>query len=152
LHKGDAAMIKNKKGMAAIIDAFIFITIIGLIGAGMFAYSSMHEKDALAKTMHDTFFGIELKTNDLFDDTDSQRNRMCDLIAAYLATGSGTAKEYAEGVLNEIIPPIYGYSFTFEYEGSSMSIGNGGNRMSSQYSADIAIVGGKVMHTVLTIY
>lgn len=146
-------MIPDRKGMAAVIDAFIFITIIGLIAAGMFAYGNAHEeKEPIAKTVHDTFFAVELRTNDVFDDTDTQCVRMCDLMAAYLVTGEGGVKEYAESVLRSIIPPIYEFTFVFEYGGHVLTIGTEGDTISSRYSADISIVSGKTMRTTLTLY
>ena len=146
-------MIAGKKGMASVIDAFMFITVIALIAAGMFAYSSLTaEEGAEAKALHDTFFSIELRTNDLFEETDTQSVRMCDLVAAHMASGKGDVKEYVESVLGSIIPPIYGYEFKFEYEGHVLTIGDGGNVLRSHYSSDIVILGGKVMHTSLSLY
>jgi len=146
-------MIRNKKAMAAVMDAFIFITIIGLIGAGMFAYNGLQDqKEPVAKGVHDAFFGIELKTNDLFDETDTQHVRMCDLLAAYMVSGEGDVLEYAEAVLRSIVPPVYGYEFVFEYDGRTLIIGDGGYRLTSKYSTDMKIIGGKVMHTTLSLY
>ena len=145
-------MRSGKKGMAAVIDAFIFITIIGLIAAGMFAYSHSADRDAMAKEYHDSFFAIELRTNDLFEGTDTQCAMMCDLIAAHIASDEGTVREYAEETMNNIIPPIYGYKFVFEYDGHTMSIGNGDGRVISQYSSDTVIISGKTMHSVLYVY
>jgi len=143
----------GKKGVASVIDAFMFITVITLIAAGMFAYSSLtSEEGAEAKALHDTFFDIELRTNDLFEETDTQSVRMCDLVAAHMASGKGDVKEYAEGVLSSIIPPIYGYEFIFEYEGRVMIIGDGGCTLRSQYSSEIVILGGKMMRTSLSLY
>ena len=146
-------MIRNRKAMAAVIDAFIFITIIGLIAAGMFAYSNIgNEKHAKAKEYHDAFFSIELRTNDMFDGTDTQCVRMCDLVAAHMASDEGTVREYAENVMNNIVPPIYGYSFIFEYDGRVMAIGGEGERLTSQYSSEIMIISGKPMRATLTLY
>jgi len=143
----------GRKGMAAIIDAFIFITIIGLIAAGMFAYSSAGtESETDAKKLHDTFFGIELKMNDVFDDGDTRTVRISDLLAAHMVTGEGDVREYAENVLRSIIPPIYRFLMVFEYDGHTLTIGEKGGGLSSQYSADIMITGGKVMRTSLSLY
>ena len=143
----------GRKGMAAIIDAFIFITIIGLIAAGMFAYSSAgSESETDAKRVHDTFFAIELKMNDVFDDGDTRTVRISDLIAAHLVTGDGNVEEYAEDVLRSVIPPIYRFLMTFEYDGHTLTIGERGGTLSSHYSADIIIAGGKVMRASLSLY
>ena len=146
-------MILRKKGMASLIDAFMFITVITLITAGMFAYSSLSaDKEPEAKALHDAFLSIELRTDDLFEGTGTQMVRMCDLLAADIMTGNGSARGYAEDVLACIIPPIYGYEFTFEYEGRTMTIGNGGNVITSRYSTETVILGGKVMRTSLSLY
>ena len=147
------ALKDNKKGMAAVIDAFMFITIIGLIAAGMFAYSSVtDDKEAKAKEVHDAFFSIELKTEDLFDDTDTQKAMMCDLLAAYMVTGDGNVYEYAENVLRSVVPPVYGYTFIINYDDRVLTFGDGGGRLTSRYSSDILTSGGKVMHTELSLY
>lgn len=143
----------DKKAMAALIDAFIFITIIGLIAAGMFAYSNIiSEKETAAKTAYDTFFSIELKTNDMFRDTDTQCVKMCDLIAAYMVTDKGDMKTYIESTLASIIPPIYGYMMILEYDGRTMTIGDAGNELSSHYSSSMKIIDGKTMSASLTLY
>jgi len=139
--------------MASVIDAMMFITVIALVAAGMFAYSSVtSDEKTEAKTLHDTFFSIELRTSDLFDGTDTQSVRMCDLIAAYMMSGRGDVREYTEHVLASVIPPIYGYEFTFEYEGRVMTIGGGGDILTSQYSSEMVILGGKMMRTSLSLY
>ncbi|MDR0778880.1 MAG: hypothetical protein LBE48_05550 [Methanomassiliicoccaceae archaeon] len=146
-------MRKDKKAMASLIDAFIFITIIGLIAAGMFAYNSVNtEKQTTAKTAYDTFFSIELRTNDLFEDTDTQRVKMCDLAAAHMVTGKGDTKEYINEVLGSIIPPVYVYKMVFEYDGRTMIIGGEGNALSSHYSSEIKIIDGKTMRASLSLY
>jgi hypothetical protein len=138
--------------MAAVIDAFIFITIIGLIAAGMFIHSAADEKWAKAKEYHDAFFAIELRTNDIFEDTDTQSVKICDLIAAYMVSDEGIAREYAENALNRMIPPIYNYRFVFEYDGIVMIIGTEGGKLTSQYSSETMIISGKAMRSSLTIY
>jgi hypothetical protein len=146
-------LIRGKKGMASVIDVMMFITVIALVAAGMFAYSSLtHDETTEAKTLHDAFFSIELRTNDLFNETDTQSVRMCDLVAAHMMSGRGDVREYTEHVLASVIPPIYGYEFTFEYEGRVMTVGNGGYILTSQYSSEMVILGGKMMRTSLSLY
>ncbi|MCL2608163.1 MAG: hypothetical protein FWD92_06400 [Methanomassiliicoccaceae archaeon] len=146
-------MIRGRKGMISIVDASVFIVIIGLIAAGMFAYSSAAiEKEPLAKEMYDAFFAIELHSSDLFDDPDTRNVRICDLMAAYMTTGEGSVKEYAEDILRSIIPPVYGYLFVFEYGGSVMTIGNGGNVLSSSYHGEKRIINGNTMRASLSLY
>ncbi|MDR2865942.1 MAG: hypothetical protein LBV13_00830 [Methanomassiliicoccaceae archaeon] len=146
-------MRNDKKGMAAIIDAFMFITVIGLIAAGMFAYSHLpDDKQATARTMHDTFFSIELRTEDMFPGTDTQCVRMCDLIAAHMASGEGDVRGYIDQALGRIIPPIYGYVFSFEYAGRILTTGDGGGRLTSDYSSEITIIDGNTMRTRLSLY
>ncbi|MDR0198292.1 MAG: hypothetical protein LBI08_00930 [Methanomassiliicoccaceae archaeon] len=146
-------MIRDKKGMAAVMDAFIFITIIGLIAAGMFAYSHADgEKGTKAKEYYDAFFSIELRMNDVFEGTDTQCVMICDLIAAYIASDEGVVREYAEHVLSNIIPPVYGHRFVFIYDGHMMTIGNEGERLTSQYSSEIPIISGKMMYATLSLY
>jgi len=145
-------MALDKKGMAAMIDAFMFITIIGLIAAGMFAYSHGAVEDTVAKDAYDSFFDIKLRTNDVFDGTDTQPVGICDLVAAYMMTGNGDILGYAENALRSIISPVHGYSMTFEYNGRTLTIGDGGNVLTSRYSSEMTISDGKIMRASLSIY
>ncbi|MCL2786644.1 MAG: hypothetical protein FWD81_05455 [Methanomassiliicoccaceae archaeon] len=143
----------GRKGMASIIDAFMFITIIGLIAAGIFAASGVNvEKEETAKTAYDSFFDIRLRTNDMFDDADTQSVRMCDLIAAYMVTGEGGIPEYAKTALKSIIPPICGYSLVIEYNGMRFMIGDGGDKLTSRYSSELLISDGRTMIATLSLY
>jgi len=146
-------MNRNGKGMVSIVDASVFMVVIGLIAAGMFAYSShVVEKEPLAKELYDSFFVIELQSGDLFDDPDTRTVRMCDLIAAYMVTGKGTVKEYVDDVLRSIIPPIYDYLFVFEYDGFVMITGDGGRVLSSRYQGEMTIISGNTMRATLSLY
>jgi hypothetical protein len=139
--------------MAAIADAFIFITIIGLIATGMFAYSNLSDGDgAQAKEYYDMFFAVELKMNDVFEGTDTKCVRMCDLIAAHISSDEGTVREYAERILGIIIPPVCDYVFVFEFNGRTMTVGERGGKITSQYSSEITIINGMTMHASLTVY
>ena len=144
---------RGKKGMAAIIDAFMFITVIGLIAAGMFASASLNvEKETAAKTAYDTFFDIKLRTNDMFEDADTQSVRMCDLIAAYMMTSEGNIPEYVEEALREIIPPVHGHFFVIKYNGKTMTFGAEGDVLASRYSSYMVISDGRTMTATLSLY
>ena len=143
----------GKKAMASTIDAFMFITIITLIAAGMFAYSSVPEdKETLAKTAYDAFFDTKLKANDMFEDTDTQNVRMCDLVAAYMVTGEGDVIAYAEDVMRASISPVHSYLLTVEYKGRTLTIGPGGDVLSSRYSSEMTVSDGNIMRASLSVY
>jgi len=146
-------MKRNGKGMISIVDASVFLAVIGLIAAGMFAYSAAaDDKEPLAKDLYDTFFAIELQSSDLFDDPDTRTVRMCDLIAAYMVTGEGKVMEYVDSVLRSMIPPIYGYLLVFEYDGRVIMAGEGGNGLSSRYHGEMTIMNGNTMRATLSLY
>jgi len=143
----------NKKAMAAVMDAFIFMTVIGLIAAGMFVLSGTDDgKRTKAKEYYDCFFAIELRTNDVFDVLDTQCVMMCDLVAAYMVTDEGLVKDYAERTLSEIIPPIYSYRLVIEYDNVTLIIGDGNGTPISQYSSNMEIISGKTMFASLSLY
>jgi hypothetical protein len=119
----------------------------------MFAYSNISDdRDVIAKDLHDTFFSTELKVNDMFEDTDTQCVKMCDLVAAYIVSKEGSVLEYVKGILGAMIPPMYSYEFRFEYDGTVLTIGDGGGRPISSYSSKVAISDGKIMNTSLSLY
>jgi hypothetical protein len=146
-------MINDKKAMTAIFDAFIFITIIGIIAAGMFILTNTEDSgNTSAKEVHDTFFGTRLTTEDLFEDTDTQCAEICDLVAAYMMTRKGDALKYANDTLRSIVPPYRSYLLVLEYKGRTLEIGDGGQRLSSKYSSEIMIIDGSIMRTTLSLY
>jgi len=135
------------------IDAFMFITVIGLVAAGMFAYSfDTAERETVAKAAYDTFFDIRLRTDDMFGDTDSRPARICDLIAAYMMTGEGNIPGYIENIMYSVIPPVYGYLFVFEYNDRVLTIGEERDEISSRHSSSVTISDGSVMHASLSVY
>jgi hypothetical protein len=143
----------GKKAMAAVIDAFVFITVIGLRAAGMFIHIGTDDgKGMKAKEYCNAFFSIELRMNDLFDEPDTQCVMMCDLMAAHISSDEGTVKEYAERVLDSIIPPIYSYRMVCVYDDNTLEIGDGDGNPISQYSSDIAIINGLTMYVSLSLY
>jgi hypothetical protein len=131
----------------------MFITVIGLIAAGMFAYSNIYEeKDIVAKDAYDTFFDIRLKTDDMFDETDARTVKMCDLVAAYMITGEGDVLQYIESVMSTAVSPIHSYTFKFEYRGYVLTVGPGGDVITSRYASEMKISDGRTMKASLTVY
>ena len=138
--------------MASTIDAFMFITVITLIAAGMFAYSGIHDDDTMAKNAYDAFFDTKLRTDDLFGDTDTQIFKMCDLVAAYMMTGEGDVPVYAEEVMRTLISPVHSYSMTIEYRGRTLTVGPGGDVLDSRYSSEMRVSDGNTMKASLSVY
>ena len=134
------------------MDALVFMTIIGLLVAGIFAYSAPAEKNTDAKEVHDMFFSVELRTSDLFDDPDTQIIRMCDLVAVCILTGDEDILDRIEKILHSLAPPFSGCIFVFEYGGHTLVIGETGEKLRSQYSSSVAVSDGNIMRTTLTIY
>lgn len=145
---------KNKKGMIAIIDALIFLTIMSTVVIGMFSYFIVQETEQpLAKTINDDFFSIRLKASDIYPTVDDQTYPIADLIAADLNSGSyGNAEQYVKNAIDTMIPLMYGYLFTLVYKEHTMSISREGNTMTSCYSTAILINGGGELFADLTIF
>ncbi|MFA7044420.1 MAG: hypothetical protein WC186_08745, partial [Bacteroidales bacterium] len=102
---------KNKKGMIAIVDALIFLTIMSTVVIGMFSYVVVQETEQpLAKTINDDFFSIKLKASDIYPTDDDQTYPIADLIAADLNSGSyGNAEQYVKNAIDMMVPQMYGY-------------------------------------------
>ena len=142
----------NRKAMAATMDALVFIAIIGLVAAGIFAYSVQYENNTDAKEIHDMFFSVELRTSDVYDDPDTQIVRMCDLVAVYILSGKEEIFDCMNHVLTSVVPPFTQYRFVFEYRGDTLMIGGAGDVITSQYSSSVAVSDGNVMKTTFTLY
>ena len=145
---------KNKKGMIAIVDALIFLTIMSTVVIGMFSYVVVQETEQpLAKTINDDFFSIKLKASDIYPTDDDQTYPIADLIAADLNSGSyGNAEQYVKNAIDVMIPQMYGYLFTLTYKEHTMSVSREGNVMTSCYSTAILVNGGNELFADLTLF
>ena len=141
------ALIRNRKGMLSSLDAMIFLSVMVLVSAGLFAYASLTSKDVA-----DSFFSAELRASDLYPTEDDQTAPICDILAACINSGNLTkAKEYTEKVMRDLIPRHSSFLVEMEFNGKVLTAGAAGSGVSSYYETEYATAGGP-LKVVVCIY
>jgi len=116
--------LKNKKGLTAMVDAMIFIVIMGLAVSAMFAFNSNDSAANDASVISDSIFSAKLRTCDLVDMNESRIVGMPDMVAFYILTGEGKVAEYIESILDSLTQRPGSYCLDLTYHGSTVTIGS----------------------------
>jgi hypothetical protein len=137
--------LKNKKGMTAMIDAMIFIVIIGIAVSAIFALTGDEPAANDASSISDSIFSAKLRTCDLVETDDSRLVSMPDMMAFYILTGEGDAANYIESILDSLMQRPHSYSLSICYSGNTIVIGDGlGDAVSSSVKEFTVTYGGTV--------
>ena len=89
------------KGMVSMMDAMLFITVLGIAASVIFVHIPHEPQGTSAKEVHDELFRTEMKVSDVFDVADTRIMPLQDLLAAYLTSGNGNISEYIRDVLEK---------------------------------------------------
>jgi hypothetical protein len=89
----------KKKGMASVMDAMLFITVLGIAASVIFVHIPAEPQEVSAKDVHDDLFRIELKVSDVFDIDDDRVMPLQDLLVAQLISGKGNVSDHILSVL-----------------------------------------------------
>jgi len=141
----------NRKGIVAVMDAMLFIVILGLVVSAMFVYAPDDPEEPIAEKVHNDIFATELRVNDVFDVNDSRVISIDYIIAAQLASGNGNIEPYLYELLRSMVPVSHGFELTCEYRGNVMIINESAGLMTSRYSSERPVAG-DILRTVLTIF
>jgi len=141
----------GRKGMVAVMDAMLFIVILGLAVSAIFVYTADPGEEPLAERIHRDVFATELRVNDVFDVNDSRVVPVDYIIAAHLSSGEGDIEQYLYDLLRAMVPIPHGFELTCEFRGSVMTISEGGEIPSSTCSSE-RTVAGEVLRTSLKIF
>jgi hypothetical protein len=147
------ALIRNRKGMLSSLDAMVFLSVMVLVSAGLFAYASFEEPETItSKDVTESFFSAELRASDLYPTDDNHSVPICDILAACINSGNLTkAKEYTEKVMRDLIPRHNSFLVEMEFGGKILTVGGGGCQVSSYYEAEYATAGGP-LRVIVCIY
>ena len=91
----------KRKGMASMMDAMLFITVLGIAVSVIFAYVPAERSEISAKEIHDDLFRTELKVSDVFEIEDSRVMPLQDILAAHLISGKGNIPDHIRNVLEK---------------------------------------------------
>ena len=137
--------LKDKKGLTAMVDAMIFIFVIGLAASAAFAFGGEEPAANDASSISDSIFSARLRTCDLIDTEDSGLVSMPDLVAFYIITGEGETADYIESILDSLLQRPHSYHLEVDYKGDVISIGDGiGDPISSSVKEFTVTYGGTI--------
>lgn len=147
------ALIRNRKGMLSSIDAMVFLSVMVLVSAGLFAYSSFEEPDAVtSRDVAERFFAAELRASDLYPTEDTHTVPVCDLMAACINTGcTEKAERYTERIIRDLIPGHMSFFTEMEFNSKLMTVGDSSGRVSSYYETEYQTAGGP-LRVVVCLY
>ena len=146
---------KDRKGMVAMFDAIVFVILLSAAATWLFVFSSIDEPDEpMAKRVSDDMFSVEMRTCDLMYLDDTRILPLDTLVAASMCSGStDKAETHLTELLDQLIPAVYGYEFTLEYEGHSLYLSRTADRpLSSEYTDERPIEGAGTLMSCLRIY
>ena len=127
------------------VDAMIFVVVMGLAVSAMFAFSWGEPEPDDAAAVSDCIFTAKLRMNDVLATEESGLVSLTDMAALYILTGEGAAVGYIEGVLDSLMRKPGSYSMDVAYRGTTVSIGSGsGDPASSSHKEYVVTYGGAV--------
>jgi len=137
--------LKNRKGLTAMVDAMIFIVVMGLAVSAMFAFSGGDHSESDASSVIDGIFSAKLRACDITDTDDSRLISMPDMIAFCLLTNDKGVMEYLESVLDILMQRPGSYRLDIVYLDKTASAGSGrGDPVSGSVKEFTVTYGGTV--------
>jgi hypothetical protein len=144
--------IKSKKGMTAMIDAMIFIVVMGLAVAALCYIQDDRNSENDASDIVDRLFHSKMRIDDIIEENDSKVMPLSDLVAASMIIGDGAAASYLEETLDCLMNRPDSYSMRIVYKGIETNIGSGEGIPTSSTSRDIIVLYGDALHIELCLY
>ncbi|MCL2295551.1 MAG: hypothetical protein FWC29_00500 [Methanomassiliicoccaceae archaeon] len=136
---------RNKKGMTAMVDAMIFIVVLGIAVSALFAYSGEEPVSTDATSVSESIFSAKLHICDLTEIDDSGLISMPDAVAFSILTGDKKAIEYIKSILDSLTHRPKAYCLTIDYRGETVKIGEtGGDPVSGSTKEYTVTYGGSI--------
>jgi hypothetical protein len=144
---------RNKKGLTAMVDAMIFIVIMGILVAAMFSVSdnedyTMNE----ASEVSDQLFSAKVRISDILEEQDSLVITITDLLAASIVIGDDSAPEYVKAILDSLTERPGAYRLNLSYRDTALTIGTGDGIPVSGCERELTVTYGGVLLTELFLY
>ena len=144
--------LKNKRGMTAMVDAMIFIVIIGLAVTAMFSFNNNEKGTNDASSMLESIFTAKIRTNDLIEADESGIVGIPDMVAVFILTGEGTVIDYIKEILDSAMQRDGAYYMEIEYQGRTVSIGTDKGDPISGSVKEFTVTYGGSIRTSLMLY
>ncbi len=136
------------------VDAMIFIVVMGLVVAGISIYDmpdETAERNIASEVTHE-LFEANLKLSDILDTDDDSLATLPDVLAASLGSFDRESFDYIEIVMDSLMNRPGSYTIELEYEGKSATIGEGVGTPQSEHNGEFTITFGGILHTKVSIY
>lgn len=143
---------KNKNGLTAMVDAMIFIVVMGLAVTAIFAFSGNDHTPNDASSITDCIFSARMRACDLVDTDESGIVGIPDLAAFHIVTGEGTVVDYIKSILDSLMQRPDSYRLEIDYRGETVSIGDGRGDPVSSYAKEFTVTYGGAIRTYLELY
>lgn len=144
--------LNNRKGLTAMVDAMIFIVIMGLAVSAVFAFGGDEPAANDASSISDSIFSAKLKTCDLVETDDSRLIGMPDMVAFCILTGEGRVVSYIECILDSFMQRPGSYRMDIDYNGNTISVGSGDGYPVSGSVKEFAVTYGGTVKAELRLY
>ncbi len=149
-------MVLSRKGNIAMIDAMVFLILLSAVSVTMFTSTDTAEirDEPIAKTVCDDLFSMRVSASILFDTDEGQILPISMLIASNMSSGhTDEMRAFVKGMMDELVPDMYGYELTMEYNGKKIDVGRQGQRdLSSEYTCSQHVVGPMYMDVHIRLY
>lgn len=144
--------LNNKRGLTAMVDAMIFIVVMGLAVAAIFAFSGDDHTPNDASSITDNIFSAKLKACDLVDTEESGLISIPDMVAFHIIISNGMVIDYIESILDSVMQRPDSYRLDVSYHGETISIGSGRGDPVSSSAKEFTVTYGGVIETYLSLY
>ena len=142
----------NRGGMLAMMDAMLFVAV--LMVALSVTAQVMHdgsEDGRDAGDLLDSMLSSTVRMSDLSEDGDGSLVRVSDMLALHLASGEGSAMEYAEELM-ESFSGGRGYRLTLTFGDLSETLGDGSGTPSATAERTVPVTTGGELSARLEIF
>jgi hypothetical protein len=144
--------IKDKKGITAMVDAMIFIVILGIAIIALLHFQGTNDTNGEASEVIEELFSIKLHSKDVMNDGDSKVLSLTDLIAASFIMDNDSVISYISEVMDRFTGRPGSYHISISYGDHARTIGDGSGIPISTASKDAVALYGDVLHMTLELY
>lgn len=142
----------DRRGMTAMIDAMIFIIIMGLVVSAVFAMDDDEDVEPNnASAMCKKLIQTDLRLCDVMDTEDQSGMMMPDLMAACTMSDE-LSSEYITDVLDSITERPGAYRLTMDYNEKELVLGTGDGTPVSGYTTESPISFGGILTITLELF
>lgn len=145
--------IRKRTGITAMVDAMIFIVVMGLAVTALCAYDDNENVISNeASSISEELFSSNLRMCDFIETDDTRLVSMPDMVVFGIITGETTILEHIGTILRSLTQRTDAFFLNAEYKGDSISIGNSGGVPISSSIKEYTVTYGGTVKVNLVLY